>query len=177
MLAKNSSKWKPSGWDKYTKIKHKWKLKANVFSAMFCLKTAATALGFHPRAPDGDVRGCLQPKYCTLSSFFKGTPLQSRGSWESEARATARHFHCKSQVFWSGIIAIAVLWSWRQTSVAWTMLSYKWVRETDPRDSQRPFELPNQDWLWEEENSNRTAHLASRKRPREKLLRVAFILQ
>ena len=22
---------------------------------MFCLKTAATALGFHPRAPDGDV--------------------------------------------------------------------------------------------------------------------------
>ena len=54
MLAKNSSKWKPSGWDKYTKIKHKWKLKANVFSAMFCLKTAATALGFHPRAPDGD---------------------------------------------------------------------------------------------------------------------------
>ena len=78
------------------------------------------------------VRGCLQPKYCTLSSFFKGTPLQSRGSWESDARATARHFHCKSQVFIvvsCNIIAIAVLWSLRQTSVAWTMLS---------QDSQRP---------------------------------------
>ena len=33
---------------------------------MFCLKIAATALGFHPRAPNGDVCVCVCVGVCTV---------------------------------------------------------------------------------------------------------------